>query len=94
MLVNGMNTLRDKCISGITANKEHCRQTVYNSIGLVTALNPYLGYEASTELAKEALEQNKGVYDLVLEKGLLSKEELDTILQPENMIKPRHFLDK
>ncbi len=75
MLINGMNTLRERCIVGITANKERCRDMVYHSIGLVTALNPYLGYEVSTELAKEALENNKGVYDLVLEKGLMSKEE-------------------
>ncbi|MFI3321210.1 MAG: aspartate ammonia-lyase [Rikenellaceae bacterium] len=92
MLVNGMNTLRDKCITGITANREHCREMVYNSIGLITALNPYLGYEVSTEIAKEALEQNKGVYNLVLEKGLMSKEELDNILLPENMVKPRKFV--
>lgn len=91
MLINGMNTLRDRCIVGITANKEHCRDMVYNSIGLITALNPYLGYEVSTELAKEALEQNKGVYNLVLEKKLMSKEELDNILLPENMVKPRKF---
>ena len=94
MLINGMNTLRERCIVGITANKERFRQMVYNSIGLVTALNPYLGYEVSTELAKEALENNKGVYDLVLEKGLMSKEELDNVLRPENMVKPRKFIGK
>ncbi len=94
MLINGMNTLRDKCVVGITANKERCRDLVYHSIGLVTALNPYLGYEVSTELAKDALEHNKGVYDLVLEKGLMSKEELDNILLPENMVKPRKFINK
>ena len=64
---------------------------VYNSIGLVTALNPYLGYETSTDLAKTALETGKGIYDLVLEKKLMSKEELDNVLSPENMIKPRKF---
>ncbi|MDE6500047.1 MAG: aspartate ammonia-lyase, partial [Rikenella sp.] len=94
MLVNGMNTLREKCILGITANKERCRDLVYHSIGLVTALNPYLGYETSTELAKEALQSGKGIYDLVLEKNLMSKEELDNILRPENMVKPRKFLRK
>ena len=88
MLKNGMTTLLHRCILGITANEEHCRQTVLNSIGLVTALNPVLGYEASTMVAKEALERNKGVYDLVLEKGLLTKEQLDELLLPENMIKP------
>ncbi len=88
MLKNGMTTLKYKCIDGITANKERCREMVYNSIGLVTALNPVLGYEASTLLAKEALETNRGVYELVLEKNLLSKEELDDILVPEKMIGP------
>ena len=94
MLVNGMNTLRDKCISGITANEDICRNMVYNSIGLVTALNPYLGYETSTNLAKEALKTGKGIYNLVLEKNLMSREELDNILRPENMVKPRKFLRK
>ncbi|MHC1702293.1 MAG: aspartate ammonia-lyase [Tenuifilaceae bacterium] len=89
MLKNGMNTLKYRCIDGITANEERCRQMVYNSIGLVTALNPFIGYEASTRLAKEALSSNRSVYDLVLEKGLLTKEQLDQILEPENMIKPR-----
>lgn len=89
MLKNGMNTLKYRCIDGITANEERCRKMVHNSIGLVTALNPYIGYEASTQLAKEALVTNRSVYDLVLEKGLLTKEQLDTILAPENMVKPR-----
>ena len=86
MLKNGMSTLKYKCIDGITANEKHCRDLVENSIGLVTALNPILGYEVSTQLAKEALETNRGVYELVLEKKLLSKEKLDEVLSPENMI--------
>ena len=86
MLKNGMKVLTNRCISGITANEAHCRQTVQNSIGLVTALNPYIGYEASTIIAKEALESSRSVYELVLEKQLLSKAELDKILAPENMI--------
>ena len=94
MLINGMNTLREKCVTGITANEEVCRNTVYHSIGLVTALNPYLGYETSTELAKDALKTGKGIYELVLEKKLMSQEELDNILLPENMVKPRKFLRK
>lgn len=94
MLINAMNTLRTKCVDGITANKDHLKNMVYNSIGLVTALNPYIGYDASTEVAADALTTGKGVYELVLEKGLLSKEELDEILQPENMVKPRKFLRK
>ena len=89
MLVNAMNTLREKCVVGITANPEVCRRMVYNSIGLVTALNPYLGYETSTMLAKEALQSGKGIYDLVLEHKLMDEEELNKILRPENMVHPR-----
>lgn len=91
MLKNGMTTLKYKCIDGITANEKHCRMQVENSIGIVTALNPALGYETSTQLAKEALETGRGVYELVLEKNLLSKAELDRLLSPENMVgKPKH----
>lgn len=88
MLKNGMTTLKYKCIDGISANEKHCREMVMNSIGLVTALNPVIGYEASSKLAKKALETNRGVYELVLEQKLLSKEELDKLLAPENMIGP------
>lgn len=89
ILENGMRTLRDECVTGITANVDRCRELVYHSIGLVTALNPFIGYEASTIVAKEALETGRSVYDLVLEKELLTKAELDDILKPENMVKPR-----
>lgn len=61
---------------------------VRNSIGIVTALNPYIGYKNSTEIAKEALETGRSVYDLVLERGILSEERLNEILDPENMLKP------
>jgi len=94
MLKNGMETLTHRCIIGITANEQHCREMVQNSIGLVTALNPYLGYEVSTQLAKEALESNRGVYELVLEKNLMSREQLEEILKPENMIKPQRIKRK
>ncbi len=89
MLKNGMSTLNHRCISGITANEEVCRNMVYNSIGLVTALNPLIGYEASNLLAKQALETGKRVYDLVLENKLLSQEELDEALNPINMLGPK-----
>jgi aspartate ammonia-lyase len=81
-----MDTLGSRCISGITANKEVCENNVRNSIGIVTALNPHLGYEVCTALAKKALEQNDSVYDLVLEQQLLSKEQLDDVLAPEKMV--------
>lgn len=88
MLINGMNTLKYRCIDGITANAERCRSMVLNSIGLITALVPWIGYDLSGKLAKEALEKNESIYTLVLEKGILTREKLDQILLPENMIKP------
>ncbi len=89
MLKNGMDTLRVRCITGIVANVERCREHVQRSIGVVTALNPVLGYDTSTELAQEALLTGRGVYELVLERGLLSREELDRLLSPEAMVRPR-----
>lgn len=86
MLKNGMRVLRLRAIDGIKANKQHLENMVKNSIGLVTALNPYIGYENSSSIAKEALETGKSVYDLTLERGLLSEARLKEILSPENMI--------
>lgn len=89
LLVNAFETLREKCVTGIVANAERCKEMVYNSIGLVTALNPILGYEKSSEIAKIALKDNRSVYDLTLEKGYMSKEELQEVLKPENMTQPK-----
>ncbi len=86
MLKNGMATLRYRCIDGITANEKVCRSMVENSIGLVTALAPALGYEVCSSLAREALEDDRSLYELVLEKKLLTKEKLDDLLSPENMV--------
>lgn len=88
MLTKGLDTLRTHCIDGVEANVEHCRKMVENSIGIVTMLNPIIGYKESTKIAKEASETGRGVYELVLEHGILTKEQLDWILKPENMIKP------
>ncbi|TBX70401.1 aspartate ammonia-lyase [Flavobacterium silvisoli] len=92
LLINGMDTLRMKCIDGITANVEHCYEMVINSIGIVTALNPYIGYKNSTKIAKEALETGRSVYHLVLEHNILTKEQLDDILNPENMLAPKNVV--
>lgn len=86
MLKSGIKTLICRCITGITANEKRCREYVENSIGLVTALNPFIGYEASNRIAAKALETGSSVYDLVLEEKLMSKEELEERLRPENMI--------
>ena len=84
-LINAMNTLRTKCIEGITVNADHCYEMVKHSIGIVTALNPYIGYKNSTKVAKEALETGRSVYDLVLEHGLMTQEKLDEALDPKAM---------
>ncbi len=89
MLGRGCRTLAERCIVGITANRDECRRMVEHSIGLVTALNPLIGYEKSTEVAAEALKSGRSVYDIVLEKGYLTKAELDDVLSPENMTRPR-----
>ncbi len=91
-LINVMNTLRTKCIDGITVNADHCYEMVKNSIGIVTALNPYIGYKASTKVAKEALETGRSVYDLVLEHGYMTKEKLDEALDPKAMTASHEFL--
>src|SRR6185312_509998 len=78
-------TLADKCIKGITAHEDKLRAQVEHSIGLVTALNPVLGYAASTKIALEALSTGRGVAELVLEHGLLTKEQLDRLLRPEHL---------
>lgn len=88
---NAMDALREKCIDGITANEEHCRNMVYNSIGLITALNPFIGYKNSAKIAKEALETGRGVYDLVLEHKIMDKEQLDKLLAPEYMLAPQEW---
>ena len=74
-----------------SANEAHCKNMVLNSIGLVTALSPVLGYETCTMVAKEAMETGRGVYELVLEKKLLSESMLNELLKPENMLGPQNF---
>ena len=90
-LRNAIDTLRTKCVEGITVNKEHCHEMVKHSIGIVTALNPYIGYKNSTKVAKEALETGRSVYDIVIEKGLMTKEKLDEAIDPENMFVSHAF---
>ena len=88
LMIHGFDTLRTRCVDGITANEEKCKNEVHNSIGVVTALNPIIGYKNSTKIAKEALETGRSVYELILEHDILDKDDLDKILSPENMLKP------
>ena len=85
-LRNAVAMLRERCIVGITANPEEMRRFVERSIGIVTALVPELGYEACTELAKEALESGRGVVELLLEKKMLTRKQIDDLLDPSKMI--------
>ncbi|BDD09699.1 aspartate ammonia-lyase [Fulvitalea axinellae] len=93
IMINGFDVLATKCVEGITANAERCAEMVMGSIGIVTALNPLLGYETSAGIAKQALLSGASVYDIVLEKNLLSKEKLDEILSVENLMNPRFIKD-
>jgi aspartate ammonia-lyase len=82
---NACTVLRERCVAGITANPDRMKWFVEHSIGIVTALVPVLGYETATEIAKTSLETNRGVYDIVLERGLMTRAELDRVLNPEMM---------
>lgn len=88
---NAIETLTSECILGITVNKERCYEMVKNSIGIVTALNPIIGYKKSTKVAKEAHETGRSVYDIVIEQGIMSKEELDKALDPNEMLQSHKF---
>ncbi|MHB1225690.1 MAG: aspartate ammonia-lyase [Gemmatimonadaceae bacterium] len=78
--------LRERCVEGITANPDRMRWFVENSIGIVTALVPVIGYEPATDIARTALQSGRGVFELVLERGLMTREELDEILNPQSMV--------
>jgi aspartate ammonia-lyase len=87
-LTNACVVLRERCVDGITANPERMRWFVEHSVGIITALVPIIGYERSTEIAREALDTGRGVYELVMERKLLTREELDRALNPEAMTGP------
>jgi aspartate ammonia-lyase len=87
-LAAGCRTLEANCVRGITANRDHLRRTVENSIGIVTALNPYIGYRNATEVAVEAHRTGRGVFEIVLERGLMAKDRLDAVLRPEVLTVP------
>jgi len=88
LLTNAIHMFRTLCVDDITANSERCKDLLDNSLGLVTALNPYLGYEASTKVAKQALMSGDSVVDLIRQQNLLTEEQLIDILQPHKMTQP------
>jgi len=80
--------LAEKCIGGIEVNEERCRELVENSFVMLTALSPYIGYEAASELAQESIESGKTIRQAALDKGLFTEEQLDKILSTVEMTKP------
>ncbi|MCD6543707.1 MAG: aspartate ammonia-lyase [Flavobacteriaceae bacterium] len=94
LLSNASVTLAEKCISGITANAEHTKNMVLNSVGLITFLNPIIGHHKGDEIGKEAAATGKSIQEIVLERKLLSKEELDKILSIENLMYPKYNVKK
>ena len=89
-LENACYTLKEKCVDGITANEEICKNMVMNSIGIVTSLNPIIGYEASASIAKEALQTGKSIHDItVVERKLITQQKWDEIFSIENLIHPK-----
>ncbi|MBH0322334.1 aspartate ammonia-lyase [Bacillus thuringiensis] len=85
---NGFRVFREYCIEGITANEELLKQYVEKSVGIITAVNPHIGYEVASRIAREAIETGKSVRELCLEHGVLTEEELDIILDPFEMTHP------
>lgn len=83
-----VNTFVDNCVIGITANETRCRYFVENSVGIITAICPYVGYQKAAEIAKEAIKTGESVRKLIIEKGLLAKEQMDEIMDPVKMTEP------
>jgi aspartate ammonia-lyase len=86
----GCRTLAERCVKGITANRERARKLLDESTALVTALTPYIGYARSTEIAQEVLRSGARAYDLVLQHKLMTREQLDKVLHPEVLTKPHY----
>ena len=86
MIANGLTVFRKDCIEGITVNKENCEDAVERSIGIVTALCPYIGYTKASEIAKKALKEKKNIRQLLIEEKVVKEEEINEILNPLLMI--------
>jgi aspartate ammonia-lyase len=88
MLTAAIDTLTKRCVNGIEADRERCLGLVENSIGLVTALGPVLGYEACSRIARRALDERRTIAEVVLEEGLLTEARLNELLRLEAMTRP------
>lgn len=87
-LAYAVQTFVDNCVSGITANETRCRYLVENSVGIITAICPHVGYQKAADIAKKALKTGESVRTLILEEKLLAEDELDRILDPVSMTEP------
>ncbi|MGR3178611.1 MAG: aspartate ammonia-lyase [Candidatus Anammoxibacter sp.] len=91
IFTNALRVFNEKCVKGITANADKCNHFAMNSVAIVTALNPFIGYLKAAEIAKESIKTGESIKDIALKKGVLSKEKLDEILSPMAMTEPRRL---
>jgi aspartate ammonia-lyase len=91
-LDNACRTLVDRCITGISANEQRLHDSVTNSIGVITALSPYIGYASSARIAKTALHTGRSIPELVIEEGLMTADRVAELLMPESLLKPREMV--
>ena len=87
-LAYAVQTFVDNCITGITANESRCRYLVENSVGIITAICPHVGYQKAAEIAKTAMKTGESIRSLILKEGILNEEEMDEILEPTHMTEP------
>ena len=88
LLTDACNSFREHCVDGVEANVERIHTNLYNSLMLVTALNPHIGYDKATEVAKKAYNDNSSLREAIVALGYMSSEDFDQLVQPENMIHP------
>ena len=87
-LAYAVHTFVENCVTGITANETRCRYLVENSVGIITAICPYVGYQKAADIAKKAIKTGASVRDLILQENLLDKEQMDSLLDPFHMTEP------
>ncbi|SJZ68589.1 aspartate ammonia-lyase [Selenihalanaerobacter shriftii] len=88
ILTNASELFAERCIKGITVNRERCEELLHHSIGIITAINPHIGYDKASQIAKKALKEDRSVKEVALEEGVLSEEEASNILDPIEMTEP------
>jgi aspartate ammonia-lyase len=88
ILKNCVQKFIESCIVGIEANEERCRRYLGDSLGLVTVLAPYIGYNAAAAVAKESMASGRSIREIVLEQGLMPEAELEEVMRPEHLTEP------